>query len=536
MEGDWDYIVVGGGSAGCVLANRLTADERTRVLLLEAGGTDRYLWIHVPVGYFKTMYNPLTDWMYKTEPCPGLGNRSLDWPRGKVLGGSSAINGLLYIRGHRSDFDHWRQLGCTGWSFEDVLPYFRRAEDQERGADELHGAGGPLGVSNMRIKREICDRFIDAAVEVGVPRNDDFNGSEQDGVGYFQLTTRNGLRCSTAVGYLKPARRRSNLHVLTEAHTTQIVMDGKRAVGVGYVRYGRKHVATARREVIVSAGAIGSPQILMLSGIGPPEHLREHGIPVLAPLSGVGKNLQDHLQVRAVYKLNRPISLNNEVRNLLGRARAALEFLFTRRGALSMGASQVCAFVRTRPGLIAPDVQFHVQPLSTGKLGEDLHDFPGVTFSTCQLRPESRGEILLRSPDPFDYPAIHPNYLATELDRQTQIDGLRFSRRIAAAKPLAEVIAEEYLPGVDVQSDDDMLEAVRRNSQTIYHPVGTCKMGWDPLAVVDDRLRVHGVAGLRVVDASIMPTLTSGNTNAPTIMIAEKASDLIMEDSRAALH
>ena len=531
MHGDWDYIIVGAGSAGCVLANRLTADGRTRVLLLEAGGTDRYIWIHIPVGYFKTMHNPRTDWMFKTEPCPGLGGRRLDWPRGKVLGGSSSINGLLYIRGHASDFNHWRQLGCTGWSFDDVLPYFKRAEDQERGADELHGVGGPLGVGNMRIEREICERFIDAAEEAGVPRNHDFNGLEQDGVGYFQLTTRNGLRCSTAVGYLRPARSRGNLEILTDAHTRRVLVESGRATGVCYEQSGNTKIAKARREIILSAGAIGSPHILMLSGIGPPEHLKSEGIEVSCALPGVGKNLQDHLQVRVMYKLNRPISVNNEVRSVFGRTLAGIQFMLTRRGPLAMGASQVCAFVRTRPGLEAPDIQYHMQPLSTDKLGAGLHEFPGLTMSTCQLRPESRGEILLNSANPFIYPAIHPNYLATETDRSTQIAGVRFSRKIAAGKRLAEIIEQEYAPGEDMQSDDELLEAIRQGSQTIYHPVGTCKMGHDPLAVVDDRLRVRGVRGLRVADASIMPTLTSGNTNAPTIMIAEKASDMIQADA-----
>ena len=534
MDGDFDYIIVGAGSEGCVLANRLSEDGRTRVLLVEAGSSDRYLWIHVPVGYFKTMHNPTTDWMYKTEADPGLGGRTLDWPRGKVLGGSSSINGLLYIRGHRTDFDTWRQLGCTGWSYEDVLPYFIRSEDQERGADDLHGTGGPLGVSNMRISREICDRFISAAEMAGVPRNDDFNGREQDGVGYFQLTARNGLRCSTAVGYLRPAMRRGNLTVLTDAHTQRVIVEGGRALGIVYSKNGRTSTARAGAEVILAAGAIGSPQILMLSGIGPGDHLKDLGIPVVQAMPGVGKNLQDHLQVRAVYKLTKPLSINNEVRSLLSRGLAGIQFMLTRRGVLSMAASQVCAFVRTREGLEAPDIQFHVQPLSTDKVGYGLHDFPGLTMSTCQLRPESRGEILIKTADPFDAPAIHPNYLATETDRQTQMAGLRFSRRIASQKPLAEVIASEYVPGADKVSDADLLEAVRTYSATIYHPVGTCKMGHDTMAVVDDRLRVRGLAGLRVVDASIMPTITSGNTNAPTIMIAEKAADLIRADARGA--
>ena len=524
----FDYIIVGAGSAGCVLANRLSQDPSVRVLLLEAGGPDNNPWIHIPVGYFKTMHNPETDWCYRTEPDPNLAGRSLDWPRGKTLGGSSAINGLLYIRGHRSDFDHWRQLGNAGWSFEDILPYFKRAEDQERGGDDYHGKGGPLGVSNMRIQREICDRFIEAAAEIGIPRLDDFNGAQMEGAGYFQLTARDGRRCSTAVGYLHPVKHRKNLHVATHAHTKRILLDGNRATGIAFDRGGIPETVMATREVILAAGAIGSPQILMLSGIGPASQLQGLGLDVAADLPGVGANLQDHLQTRMIFKTSKPITLNDQLRNPVRKFAMGVEYALTRRGPLSMGASQACAFVRSRPELEAPDIQFHVQPLSADKPGDGAHKFSAFTSSTCQLRPESRGHIELKTADPHDHPAIHSNYLATELDRWTTIEGIKISRKIMGAPAMASVIASEHLPGSHLQTDDELLAAAREISQTIYHPVGTCKMGNDPAAVVDDQLRVRDIEALRVVDASIMPTLTSGNTNAPTIMIAEKASDMIL--------
>ena len=524
----FDYIIVGAGSAGCVLANRLSEDPSNSVLLLEAGGPDDNPWIHIPVGYFKTLHNPETDWRYRTEPDTGLGGRSLDWPRGKTLGGSSAINGLLYIRGHHSDFDHWRQLGNQGWSYEDVLPLFRRAENQERGGDEYHGDQGPLSVSNMRIHREICDRFIDAAVELGIPRNDDFNGAEQEGAGYFQLTARDGRRCSTAVGYLHPVRHRQNLTVVTHAHVKRIAFADRRATAVVYERDGIDQQANARSEIVLSAGAIGSPQILMISGVGPGHHLAEHGIEVVHDLPGVGENLQDHLQVRMVFKTSKPITLNDQLRNPLRKAMMGIEYALRRTGPLTMGASQACAFVRTRPDLVAPDIQFHVQPLSADKPGEGTHNFSAFTSSTCQLRPESRGRILLKSANPHDHPAIHPNYLDTEVDRWTAVEGIKLSRKIMSANAIAPLIKEEHLPGAHIISDEDLLAAAREICQTIYHPTSTCKMGQDPTAVVDDKLRVHGIDGLRVADASIMPTIVSGNTNAATIMIGEKASDLIL--------
>ncbi|MPZ09257.1 MAG: choline dehydrogenase [Kiloniellaceae bacterium] len=530
--GAYDYIVVGGGSAGCVLANRLSTDPAKRVLLLEAGGRDWNPWIHVPVGYFKTMHNPKTDWCYKTEPDKGLNGRRLDWPRGKVLGGSSSINGLLYIRGQKEDYDHWRQLGNAGWSYDDVLPYFIRSEDQERGADDYHGVGGPLAVSDMRIRRALCDKFITAAGELGIPPRQDFNGAAQEGAGYFQLTARNGRRCSTAVGYLNPARPRPNLEIVTHAQTERVLFDGRHAVGVTYRRKGSPREARCRGEVILAAGAIGSPQILLLSGVGPGGQLQSFDIPLVHHLAGVGRNLQDHLQVRMVFKTRGPITMNDQVHNPFKKMLMGLDYLLFRRGPLTMGASQVCVFARTTPEAATPDIQFHLQPLSADKPGEGLHRFSAFTSSICQLRPESRGVIELRSPFAQDYPAIHPNYLATVKDQQVTVAGMKMSRAIAATETLAPLIDHELSPGAETASDEDLLVAARNLSQTIYHPVGTCKMGRDETAVVDERLRVRGLEGLRVVDASVMPTLVSGNTNAPTVMIAEKASDMILADAR----
>jgi len=526
----YDYIIIGAGSAGCVLANRLSASADTSVLLIEAGGRDWNPWIHVPVGYFKTMHDPRTDWCYKTEPDPGLNNRGIDWPRGKVLGGSSAINGLLYVRGQPQDYDHWRQLGNAGWTWDEVLPYFMRAEDQERGADDFHGIGGPLSVSNMRVRRDLCDAFIEGATQCGIPARDDFNRDDHEGAGYFQLTARKGFRCSTAVGYLKPARRRSNLTIATKAQVERILFDGKDASGIVFRRSGTRVEAAARREVILSAGAIGSPQLLQLSGVGPGELLQRLGVPVVHALQGVGGNLQDHLQIRSVYKSLRP-TLNDEVNNPLRKMLIGLEYILFRTGPMSMGASQVAAFAKTDPLLETPDVQFHFQPLSADKPGAGLHRFSAFTSSVCQLRPESRGHIEIRSPDPDDHPAIHPNYLATHMDQSIAVAGMKLSRRICTSPAMAPFVAEELLPGADVQGDEALLESAREIAQTIYHPVGTCKMGSDEGSVVDERLRVRGVDGLRVVDASIMPTIPSGNTNAPTIMIAEKAADMILEDA-----
>ncbi len=529
---EFDYVIIGAGSAGCVLANRLSADPSRRVLLIEAGPPDSYIWIHIPVGYFKTMHNPRTDWCMTTEPDPGLNGRQLQWPRGRVLGGSSSINGLLYIRGQPEDYDQWRQLGCTGWSYDDVLPFFRRSEDQERGESEFHGAGGPLAVSDMRVHRDVCDAYIAAAEEIGIPRNDDFNGATQEGAGYFQLTARNGRRCSAAVGYLNPAKRRPNLRIVTGALVHRVLIEDGRATGVELSAEGATQRVRATGEVLLSAGAINSPHLLELSGIGRGEVLQDIGVPVVRELPGVGENLQDHLQARSVYKCNRP-TLNDEVNHPVRKVMIGLEYMLRRRGPMSMGASQVCIFARTHPSKATPDVQFHIQPLSADKPGDGLHRYSAFTASVCQLRPESRGRLVPRSSDPRATVAIHANYLATLTDQHAIVDGMRLARRLAATRALSPFIVEELLPGPPVQTDVEMLENARNTATTIYHPVGTCKMGTDPGAVVDARLRVHGVRGLRVVDASIMPTLVSGNTNAPAIMIGEKAASMILEDTRA---
>jgi choline dehydrogenase len=525
-----NYIVVGAGSAGCVLANRLSANPDNRVLLLEAGGSDINPWIHIPVGYFKTMHHPATDWCYQTEPDIGIAGRSLQWPRGKVLGGSSSLNGLLYVRGQPQDYDHWAELGNRGWSFEEVLPYFKKSEDQERGADKFHGVGGPQKVSDLRLRRPIADFFIQAATQTGIPFNADYNGAQQEGVGYFQQTAYKGFRWSTAKGFLRPARKRPNLTVQTRAQTMRILFEGNRAVGVEYLQGSRVQRAMAKAEVILSAGAIGSPQILQVSGVGPGELLEAHGVPLVKELPGVGRNLQDHLQIRLVFRTSQR-TLNDEVNNIFKQGWVGLQYLLTRTGPLTLAASQVAIFTRSNPSVERPDIQFHMQPLSADKPGDGAHKFSAFTSSVCQLRPHSRGYLEIKSKDPLVHPAIHPNYLSDERDHQVAIDGIKTARRIAEAPALAPHIIDEYVPGRRYQSDEELLEAARLYSQTIYHPTSTCKMGHDQMAVVDDRLRVHGISSLRVVDASIMPEIVSGNTNAPTIMIAEKASDMILEDA-----
>ena len=529
----WDYVIIGAGSAGCVLANRLSADGRNSVLLLEAGPPDRYPWIHIPIGYAKTMFHPVYNWCFKTEPDPGMNGREIYWPRGRTLGGSSAINGLIYIRGQREDYDGWAALGNSGWSYDDVLPFFRKLEHNVRGESPWHGADGPLWASDIGEKHELIEALIGAGEELGIPENDDFNGATQEGIGYYQLTTRHGLRCSTATAYLRPARARPNLRVDTEAHATRILFDGRKATGVVYRQAGREVNVTARREVILSAGALQSPQLLQLSGIGPPALLQGFGIPVVHGLAGVGENLQDHLQARVIFRCTKPITTNDILSSPWRKLAMGLEFAVARRGPMAVGINQGGIFARTDPALARPDVQFHVATLSSDMAGSKVHEFSGFTMSVCQLQPESRGHVRLKSPDPLAAPAMQPNYLSTEKDRATLVAGIRLARALAATRALSPYVAGEYRPGPEAKSDDALLEFAKNTAGTIFHPSGTCKMGpaSDPLAVVDHDLAVHGLAGIRVVDCSIMRTLVSGNTNAPVVMIAEKIADRILSGS-----
>ncbi|MGF6550808.1 GMC family oxidoreductase [Paraburkholderia youngii] len=539
LEGEFDYIIVGAGTAGCVLANRLTEDPEIRVLLLEAGGKDDYHWIHVPVGYLYCIGNPRTDWLYKTQAEPGLNGRTLSYPRGRVLGGSSSINGMIYMRGQREDYDEWaRVTNDSTWSWNAVLPVFRRSEDHHGGANEAHGAGGPWRVEKQRLKWKILEEFAQAAQQTGIPATDDFNRGDNAGVGYFDVNQKRGIRWNASKAFLRPALKRENLTVITGAHTQRVVFDGRRCTGVEYRGAEVDYVAKARCEVILSAGAVNSPQLLELSGVGNGARLQNLGIEIVHDLRGVGENLQDHLQLRMAFQVQGVRTLNTMSAHWWGKLMIGMQYALFQSGPMSMSPSQLGAFAKSDAddrSLTRPDLEYHVQPLSLDRFGEPLHRFNAFTASVCQLRPTSRGSIHIASADASAPPLIAPNYLSTEYDRHVAANALRLTRRIVAAPALARYQPREILPGPQYQSEEELQQAAGAVGTTIFHPVGTCRMGTtdDPAVVVDNRLRVIGVEGLRVVDASVMPNITSGNTNSPTLMIAERASDMIREDRRA---
>jgi choline dehydrogenase len=530
----YDYVIVGAGSAGCLLANRLSKDPATRVLLLEAGGRDDYFWIRVPVGYLYTIANPRTDWCYRTEPDEHLAGRSIHYARGRVLGGCSSINAMIHMRGQKEDWDHWAALGNRGWSWDDVLPVFRSLEDYEGGAVDGYGAGGEVRVENPRVRWDIIDAWREAAAECGIPPVKQFNGGDNFGCAYFQMNQKRGRRWSATNAFLRPALHRPNLTVMTGAQVSRVRIENRAATGVEFIHREEKFFAEARRETLLAAGAIGSPQLLQLSGVGPGALLGKIGIEVRHELQGVGENLQDHLQIRMQYKVKNVKTLNGVANSLVGKAAMALEYFAFRTGPLTMPPSQAGAFARSDPAQPTPNIEWHVQPLSLDKFGDPLHSFPAITPSVCNLRPSSRGWVRIKSPDPAAYPEIKLNYLATAEDRRVAVDGMRFTRRIMAAKALARYAPEEYRPGSSIQDDLSLAKAAGELGTTIFHPVGTCKMGQDPLAVVDDELRVHGIGRLRVIDASIFPRITSGNTNAPTYVIAEKGARAILKPNRSA--
>lgn len=529
----FDYIIVGAGSAGCVLANRLTADPSVRVLLLEAGGRDNYVWIHVPIGLAYIHNNPRFDWCFESEPEPYLDKRRIRMPRGKTLGGSSSINGMVYVRGHASDYDQWRQLGNAGWAWDDVLPYFKKSEDHYRGASDTHGAGGELKITVPGQRWEILDAYADAAAEQGLPKLADYNGGGgREGTSIFELTVANGVRWSAAKGFLKPVRGRANLKIVTGANVSRLLLNGRTATGVAYTENGAPREATANAEVILSAGAFGSPQILQVSGIGPGVLLREQGIGVVHDLPGVGENLQDHWMLRVLHRVSNTATFNQAVDTYWRKALAGLRYVTTRDGPLAAPVSLMTAFAKSRPDVVAPDIQLQISIASYEKVGGPLHPFPGIGSSICICRPTSRGHLRIKSADAAVPPAIVNNFLGTEEDRRIPMEGLKLVRRIAASKAFARFAPDEIQPTAKVQSEDEVLAFARANASTVFHPVGTCMMGRSEMSVVDERLRVRGVEKLRVVDASIMPTITSGNTNAPTFMIAEKGADMIRADRR----
>jgi choline dehydrogenase len=525
----YDYVIVGAGSAGCLLANRLSRDPQTTVLLLEAGGKDDYFWIDIPVGYLYTIANPRTDWCYKTEPDEHLAGRSIHYARGRVLGGCSSINAMIHMRGQKADWDHWASLGNRGWSWDDVLPIFKSIEDYEHGATDGYGAGGEVRVENPRVRWEIIDAWRDAAAECGIPSVRAFNGGDNFGCAYFQMNQKRGRRWSATRAFLRPVLHRPNLTVLTNASVLNLSFSGRDCVGLDFLHLNKKYSVKTNRETILAAGAIGSPQLLQVSGIGPRDLLEKHQIKVVHDLAGVGENLHDHLQIRMQYKVSNVRTLNGVANSMFGKAAMALEYFMFRTGPLTMPPSQAGAFARSDPSQPTPNIEWHVQPLSLDKFGDPLHSFPAITPSVCNLRPSSRGWVRIKSPNPADYPEIRLNYLRDEVDRQVAVAAMRFTRRIMSAKALAKYEPEEYRPGFHVENDQDLERAAGELGTTIFHPVGTCKMGNDPLAVVDDELRVRGVGRLRVVDASIMPRITSGNTNAPTYVIAEKGARCILK-------